>query len=169
MSKLKKGFTALAISAVALSLFGCSNNKSIESSNKTTKTEKKATKKPAAKPKKKALTKKQKAKKKQKAFQLKDSQKSMTSELPNTPVVKDYVLKIKYHGDGDVDISVNSSFNSLTEDEKDTVAEKVNTFVTSYGEDLEAEADPYCFLTFTHNGSLVGHSKQFSHNEYKWQ
>ena len=158
MSKLKKGFTALAISAVALSLFGCSNNKSIESSNKTTKTEKKATKKPAAKP-----------KKKQKAFQLKDSQKSMTSELPNTPVVKDYVLKIKYHGDGDVDISVNNSFNSLTEDEKDTVAEKVNTFVTSYAEDLEAEADPYCFLTFIHNGSLVGHSKQFSHNEYKWQ
>ena len=158
MSKLKKGFTALAISAVALSLFGCSNNKSIESSNKTTKTEKKATKKPAAKP-----------KKKQKACQLKDSQKSMTSELPNTPVVKDYVLKIKYHGDGDVDISVNNSFNSLFEDEKDTVAEKVNTFVISYSEDLEAEADPYCFLTFTHNGSLVGHSKQFSHNEYKWQ
>lgn len=161
MSKLKKGFTALAVSSLVLSLFGCSNNKSTESSNKTIKTEKKATKK--------ALTKKQKAKKKQKAFQLKDSQKSMTSELPNTPVVKDYVLKIKYHGDGDVDISVNSSFNSLTEDEKDTVAEKVNTFVTSYAEDLEAEADPYCFLTFTHNGSLVGHSKQFSHNEYKWQ
>lgn len=161
MSKLKKGFTALAVSSLVLSLFGCSNNKSTESSNKTIETEKKATKK--------ALTKKQKAKKKQKAFQLKDSQKSMTSELPNTPVVKDYVLKIKYHGDGDVDISVNSSFNSLTEDEKDTVAEKVNTFVTSYAEDLEAEADPYCFLTFTHNGSLVGHSKQFSHNEYKWQ
>lgn len=161
MSKLKKGFTALAVSSLVLSLFGCSNNKSTESSNKTIKTEKKATKK--------ALTKKQKAKKKQKAFQLKDSQKSMTSELPNTPVVKDYVLKIKYHGDGDVDISVNNSFNSLTEDEKDTVAEKVNTFVTSYAEDLEAEADPYCFLTFTHNGSLVGHSKQFSHNEYKWQ
>lgn len=169
MNKFKKGFTALAVSAVTLSLFGCSNNKSAESSNKTTKTEKKSTKKPVAKPKNKVLTKKQKAKKKQKAFELKDSQKSMTNELPNTPVVKDYVSKIKYHGDGDVDILVNNSFDSLSEDEKDTVAEKVNTFVTSYAEDLDAEADPYCFLTFTHNGSLVGHSKQFSHNEYKWQ
>ena len=73
MSKLNKGFAALAVSAVSLSLFGCSNNKSAESSNKTTKTEKKETKKPAAKPKKKVLTKKQKAKKKQKAFENKYS------------------------------------------------------------------------------------------------
>ena len=58
MSKLNKGFAALAVSAVALSLFRCSDNSNTESTSKTTTTEKKATKKPATRSKKKAKSKK---------------------------------------------------------------------------------------------------------------
>ena len=107
--------------------------------------------------------------KKQSQRDIKDSQKNMSDELSDTPVVKDYVIKIKYRGDGYADISVADSFISLSQSEKTTVAKKVNNFVTSYAEDFEMNEDPYCFLTFMYKGKLVGHSKQLSHNEYKWQ
>lgn len=110
-----------------------------------------------------------KEKNKQKKIGMSDSQKSMTNELSNTSIVKDYVSKIKYHGDGQADIYVNNSFVLLSKKEKSAVADKINNFVTSYAEDLEIEADPYCFLTFIHSGNLIGHSKQFSHNQYKWK
>lgn len=139
------------------------NEASKERTHQVNKTNKKA---PA---KKKALTKKQKAKKKQKARDLKQSQRDMADELINTPVVKDYVSKIKYRGDGYADIHVADSFTSLSDEDKTAVAKKVNNFVTSYVQDVKMLDDPFAFLTFTYNGNLVGHSKQFSHNEYKWQ
>lgn len=107
--------------------------------------------------------------KKQKERDIKDSQKNMSDELNDIPIVKDYVIKIKYRGDGYADISVADSFTSLSQREKNSVAKKVNNFVTSYAEDFEMSQDPYCFLTFMYKGKLVGHSKQLSHNEYKWQ
>lgn len=107
--------------------------------------------------------------KKQSQRDIKDSQKNMSDELSDTPVVKDYVIKIKYRGDGSADISVADTFTSLSQREKTEVAKKVNNFVTSYAEDFEISEDPYCFLTFLYKGKLVGHSKQLSHNEYKWQ
>lgn len=107
--------------------------------------------------------------KKQSQRDIKDSQKNMSDELSDIPVVKDYVIKIKYRGDGYADISVADSFTSLSQSEKTTVAKKVNNFVTSYAEDFEMSHDPYCFLTFIYKGKLIGHSKQFSHNYYKWE
>lgn len=107
--------------------------------------------------------------KKQSKRDIRDSQKNMSDELSDTPIVKDYVIKIKYRGDGYADISVADSFISLSQNQKTTVAKKVNNFVTSYAEDFEMSEDPYCFLTFMYKGKLVGHSKQLSHNEYKWQ
>lgn len=107
--------------------------------------------------------------KKQSQRDIKDSKKNMSDELSDTPIVKDYVIKIKYRGDGYADISVADIFISLSQSEKTTVAKKVNNFVTSYAEDFEMNEDPYCFLTFMYKGKLVGHSKQLSHNEYKWQ
>lgn len=107
--------------------------------------------------------------KKQSKRDIIDSQKNMSDELSDTPVVKDYVIKIKYRGDGYADISVADRFISLSQSEKTTVAKKVNNFVTSFAEDFEMSEDPYCFLTFIYKGKLVGHSKQLSHNEYKWQ
>lgn len=105
----------------------------------------------------------------QKERDIKDSQKNMSDELSDTPVVKDYVIKIKYRGDGYADISVADSFTSLSQTEKNAVAKKVNNFVTSYAEDFKISEDPYCFLTFVYKGKLVGHSKQLSHNDYKWE
>lgn len=107
--------------------------------------------------------------KKQSKRDIKDSQKNMSDGLSDTPIVKDYVIKIKYRGDGYADISVADSFTSLSQSQKNTVAKKVNNYVTSYAEDLEMSHDPYCFLTFMYKGKLIGHSKQLSHNEYKWQ
>lgn len=107
--------------------------------------------------------------KKQSQRDIKDSQKNMSDELSDTPVVKDYVIKIKYRGDGYADISVADTFTSLSQREKNAVAKKVNNYVTSYAEDLEMSEDPYCFLTFMYKGKLIGHSKQLSHNDYKWE
>ena len=107
--------------------------------------------------------------KKQSKRDIKDSQKNMSDELSDTPVVKDYVIKIKYRGDGYADISVADSFTSLSQSQKNTVAKKVNNYVTSYAEDFEISEDPYCFLTFMYKGKLIGHSKQLSHNDYKWE
>lgn len=107
--------------------------------------------------------------KKQKERDIKDSQKNMSDELSDTPIVKDYVIKIKYRGDGYADISVADSFISLSQSQKNAVAKKVNNYVTSYAEDFEMTEDPYCFLTFLDKGKLVGHSKQLSHNDYKWE
>ena len=107
--------------------------------------------------------------KKQSKRDIRDSQKNMSDELSDTPIVKDYVIKIKYRGDGYADISVADSFTSLSQSQKNAVAKKVNNYVTSYAEDFEMTEDPYCFLTFLDKGKLVGHSKQLSHNEYKWQ
>lgn len=107
--------------------------------------------------------------KKQKERDIKDSQKNMSDELSDTPIVKDYVIKIKYRGDGYADISVADIFTSLSQSQKNAVAKKVNNYVTSYAEDFEMTEDPYCFLTFLDKGKLVGHSKQLSHNDYKWE
>lgn len=107
--------------------------------------------------------------KKQKEREIRDSQKNMSDELSDTPIVKDYVIKIKYRGDGYTDISVADSFTSLSQSQKNAVAKKVNNYVTSYAEDFEMTEDPYCFLTFLDKGKLVGHSKQLSHNDYKWE
>lgn len=109
------------------------------------------------------------AKAKQKKNDLKDSQRSMSNDLDSDNALSTFVAKIIYQGDGEAEIWVTDDFMSLNNSQKTVVAKKVNSLVTSDAEDLETEADPYCFLTFTQNGSLVGHSKQFSHNNYKWK
>lgn len=109
------------------------------------------------------------AKAKQKKADLKDSQRSMSNDLDGDNALSTFVTKIIYQGDGEAEIWVSDDFMSLSNSQKTVVAKKVNSLVTSDAEDLEAEADPYCFLTFTQDGSLVGHSKQFSHNNYKWK
>lgn len=109
------------------------------------------------------------AKAKQKKNDLKDSQRSMSNDLDSDNALLTFVAKIIYQGDGEAEIWVTDAFMSLNNSQKTVVAKKVNSLVTSDAEDLETEADPYCFLTFTQNGSLVGHSKQFSHNNYKWK
>lgn len=109
------------------------------------------------------------AKAKQKKADLKDSQRSMSNDLDGDNALSTFVTKIIYQGDGEAEIWVSDDFMSLSNSQKTIVAKKVNSLVTSDAEDLEAEADPYCFLTFTQDGSLVGHSKQLSHNNYKWK
>lgn len=109
------------------------------------------------------------AKAQHKKAELKDSQVSMSDELANNKALKTFITKIIYQGDGEAEIYVSDEFMTLSNSEKTVVAQKVNTLVTSYAEDIKANVDPYCFLTFTQNGSLVGHSKQFSHNNYKWK
>lgn len=117
--------------------------------------------------------KKENAKKsKEKAADIKDSQTNMSDELYSNSTLKQFVTKIKYRGDGEADIVVNSDFINLSDQQKNAIAKKVNNLVTSYVEDVEAFSngpDPYSFLTFiATNNKLIGHSKQFSHNEYKW-
>ena len=109
------------------------------------------------------------AKAKQKKADLKDSQRSMSNDLDSDNALSTFVTKIIYQGDGEAEIWVSDDFIALNNSQKTVVAKKVNSLVTSDAEDLETEADPYCFLTFTQDGSLVGHSKQFSHNNYKWK
>lgn len=109
------------------------------------------------------------AKAKQKKADLKDSQRSMSNDLDGDNALSTFVTKIIYQGDGEAEIWVSDDFMSLSNSQKTVVAKKVNSLVTSDAEDLETEADPYCFLTFTQDGSLVGHSKQLSHNNYKWK
>lgn len=151
-------------------------NKAQIAESSTKKIDKKESKKAEPKKKLSKTNKNKKAKKvkkaddkKQRERDIKDSQKNMSDELSDTPVVKDYAIKIKYRGDGYADISVADSFTSLSQSEKTTVAKKVNNFVTSYAEDFKISEDPYCFLTFVYKGNLVGHSKQLSHNDYKWE
>lgn len=106
---------------------------------------------------------------KYKKHQLKDSQKTMSDDLYNNQELKKYILKIKYTGNGNADINVASNFADADQRSKTKIAKKVNTLVTSDAEDVGANADPYSFLTFIYQGKLIGNSKQFSHNEYKWQ
>lgn len=109
------------------------------------------------------------AKAKQKKADLKDSQLSMSNDLDDNQALKTFITKIIYQGDGKAEIWVSDDFMALSNAQKTVVAKKANSLVTSNAEDLEVDVDPYCFLTFTQDGNLVGHSKQFSHNRYKWQ
>lgn len=166
--------TVAAFTAVSIEIDNADKaNKAQIAQKSTKKIEKKKNKQSEAKKKLNKINKNKKVKKsdnkKQSQRDIKDSQKNMSDELSVTPVVKDYAIKIKYRGDGYADISVADSFTSLSQSEKTTVAKKVNNFVTSYAEDFKISEDPYCFLTFVYKGKLVGHSKQLSHNEYKWQ
>lgn len=117
--------------------------------------------------------KKENAKKsKQKAADIKESQTNMLDELYKDSTLKQFVTKIKYRGDGEADIVVNSDFISLSDQQKNVIAKKVNNLVTSNVEDIEAFSngpDPYSFLTFiASSNDVAGHSNQSSHNEYKW-
>ena len=61
-------------------------------------------------------------------------------------------------------------FRDQSNSQKTIVASKVNNLVTSDAEDADdASDDPYSFLNFTYEGNELGHSKYFSHNEYKWK
>ena len=166
--------TVAAFTAVSIEIDNADKaNKAQIAQKSTKKVEKKKNKQSEPKKKLNKTNKNKKAKKsdnkKQSQRDIKDSQKNMSDELSDTPVVKDYVIKIKYRGDGYADISVADSFISLSQNQKTTVAKKVNNFVTSYAEDFKISEDPYCFLTFVYKGKLVGHSKQLSHNDYKWE
>lgn len=169
--------TIAAFTAVSIEIDNADKaNKAQIAQKSTKKVEKKKNNQSEPKKKLNKINKNKKAKKvkksenkKQSQRDIKDSQKNMSDELTDTPVVKDYVIKIKYRGDGYADISVADTFTSLSLSEKNAVAKKVNNYVTSYAEDFEMSEDPYCFLTFMYKGKLVGHSKQLSHNEYKWQ
>lgn len=119
---------------------------------------------------KKKPTKKQKEKAREKERKIKDSQSSMSSDLSQNSALSQFISKIKYDGDGEAEIKVAASFLTLSNNEKNAVAQKVNNVVTSDAEDTDTvEEDPYSFLTFTYQGNLVGRSKYFSHNEYKWK
>ena len=169
--------TIAAFTAVSIEIDNADKaNKAQIAQKSTKKVEKKKNSQSEPKKKLNKINKNKKAKKvkksenkKQSQRDIKDSQKNMSDELSDTPVVKDYVIKIKYRGDGYADISVADSFTSLSQTEKNAVAKKVNNFVTSYAEDFKISEDPYCFLTFVYKGKLVGHSKQLSHNDYKWE
>ena len=169
--------TVAAFTAVSIEIDNADKaNKAQIAQKSTKKVEKKKNKQSEPKKKLNKTNKIKKAKKvkksdnkKQSQRDIKDSQKNMSDELSDTPVVKDYAIKIKYRGDGYADISVADTFMSLSQREKTEVAKKVNNFVTSYAEDFEMSHDPYCFLTFMYKGKLIGHSKQLSHNDYKWE
>ena len=169
--------TIAAFTAVSIEIDNADKaNKAQIAQKSTKKVEKKKNSQSEPKKKLNKINKNKKAKKvkksenkKQSQRDIKDSQKNMSDELSDTPVVKDYVIKIKYRGDGYADISVADSFTSLSQTEKNAVAKKVNNFVTSYAEDFKISEDPYCFLTFVYKNKLVGHSKQLSHNDYKWE
>ena len=169
--------TVAAFTAVSIEIDNADKaNKAQIAKSSTKKIDKKKNKQSEPKKKLNKTNKNKKAKKvkksdnkKQSKRDIKDSQKNMSDELSDTPIVKDYVIKIKYRGDGYADISVADSFTSLSQSQKNAVAKKVNNYVTSYAEDFEMTEDPYCFLTFLDKGKLVGHSKQLSHNDYKWE
>lgn len=120
--------------------------------------------------KKKKPTKKQIEAKKKKKRELQDSQKSMSDDLEANSTLNKYVSKIVYNGDGEAEIKTTVEFTALSNSEKTLVASKVNNLVTSDAEDTDdASDDPYSFLNFTYEGNELGHSKYFSHNEYKWK
>ena len=111
-----------------------------------------------------------KVEKKKKKRELQDSQKSMSDDLEANSTLNKYVSKIVYNGDGEAEIKTTVEFTALSNSEKTLVASKVNNLVTSDAEDTPTvEDDPYSFLNFTYEGNELGHSKYFSHNEYKWK
>lgn len=157
--------TSFLIIIIIVVLGGCSacmhggSDDSTASKPKTHKVEKK--KKP---------TKKQIEAKKKKKRELQDSQKSMSDDLEANSILNKYVSKIVYNGDGEAEIKTTVEFTALSNSEKTLVASKVNNLVTSDAEDTPTvEDDPYSFLNFTYEGNELGHSKYFSHNEYKWK
>ncbi len=115
-------------------------------------------------------TKAQSKRKKQQERDIKDSQKSMSDDLHNDPILSKYAYKVIYKGESTAEIKVTDNFASLSVAKKNALAKKFNNLVTSNTEDdTEASEDPYSLLTFvTHTEKLVGHSKQFDHNAYKW-
>lgn len=120
--------------------------------------------------KKKKPTKKQIEAKKEKQFKIKDSQKAMANDLEANTALNKFVSKIVYKGDGEAEIKTTVDFTALSNSQKTIVASKVNNLVTSDAEDADdASDDPYSFLNFTYEGNELGHSKYFSHNEYKWK
>ena len=157
--------TSFLIVIIIIVLGGCSaymhggSDDSTASKPKTHKVEKK--KKP---------TKKQIEAKKRKQFKIRDAQKSMSDDLEANSAINKYVSKIVYNGDGEAEIKTTVEFTALSNSEKTLVASKVNNLVTSDAEDTPTvEDDPYSFLNFTYEGNELGHSKYFSHNEYKWK
>lgn len=121
--------------------------------------------------KKKKPTKAQLKKKKQQEQDVKNSQKDMAEALSNDTLLSKYAYKINYQGESTAEIRVTDDFVALPASEKNQIAKKFNNLVTSNTEDdTEASVDPYSFLTFvTRTEKLVGQSKQFDHNVYKWK
>ena len=155
--------TSFLIIIIIVVLGGCSacmhGGSDSDSKPKTHKVEKK--KKP---------TKKQIEAKKRKQFKIRDAQKSMSDDLEANSAINKYVSKIKYDGDSEAEIKTTASFTALPNAQKTVIAHKVNSLVTSDAEDDSgASEDPYSFLNFTYEGNELGHSKYFSHNEYKWK
>ncbi|URW71706.1 hypothetical protein MU859_01935 [Lactobacillus kefiranofaciens subsp. kefirgranum] len=120
--------------------------------------------------KKKKPTKKQIEEKKQKEKDIKNSQKDMDDALSEDSLLSKFAYKIIYKGDDMAEIKVTESFTNLSTQQKNYLAKKFNNLVTSNTDDANANADPYCLLTFTTSTEeLIGNSKQLSHNEYKWK
>lgn len=154
-------FLVLIIIVVLGGCSACMHGGSNDSQSSEPKTHKVTKKKP---------TKKQIKAKKEKEFKIKDSQKSMADDLEANSLLNKYVSKIVYEGDGEAEIKTTVDFTALSNSQKTLVATKVNNLVTSDAEDADdASADPYSFLNFTYLGNELGHSKYFSHNEYKWK
>lgn len=157
--------TVIGVAILAVIFGGCSacmHNGADDNSNSQPKTHKEA--------KKKKPTKTQLKKKKEKAFKIKDSQKSMSNDLSDDSLLNKYAYKIKYLGDGEAEIKVTDDFDDLSTAKKNFLAKKFNNLVTSDAEDTGTDADPYSFITFTtRTEQLVGHSKQLDHNVYVWK
>lgn len=121
--------------------------------------------------KKKKPTKKQIKKNKQNELDVKNSQKDMADALSNDTLLSKYAYKINYQGKSIAEVRVTDDFVALPTSKKNQIAKKFNNLVTSNTEDdTEISEDPYSFLTFvTRTEKLVGQSKQFDHNVYKWK
>lgn len=158
--------TSFLIVIIIIVLGGCSacmHGGSDDSSDSKPKTHKVVKKK-------KKPTKKQIEAKKKKKRELQDSQSSMSDDLEANSALNKFVSKIVYNGDGEAEVKTTVDFTALSNSEKTLVASKVNNLVTSDAEDTPTvEDDPYSFLNFTYEGNELGHSKYFSHNEYKWK
>ena len=83
-----------------------------------------------------------------------------------------YLKKIKYSNDG-IEVQVTNDFFNLSNDEKDTVAERVQGVVGAGISMVDSDYEPKDdqqghHLSFYYGKIAVGHSKMLDSHKYKW-
>lgn len=96
----------------------------------------------------------------------KDTNKAIGQDMATGPAWGQYINHIKYLGNGAAEVQVNSSFLTLSNTDKTSIANDVRNEVLSNIQDVDTDE---VGLTFYNGSNYIGRTKTFNDKEYKWK